>query len=92
VRARLESGTLLVVQASCPNLLAEAALYRYDPEQKDSEKPLAEHNHAMDALRYLVSSIDTRFMAQARRRPVVEQPAPPAVPHPARTGAAEADG
>src|SRR5438132_936934 len=32
----------------------------------------------MDALRYLVSSIDTRFMAQAQRRRVAEQPAPPA--------------
>jgi hypothetical protein len=28
--------------------------------------------------RYLVSSIDVRFMAQARKRPVPEQPAPPA--------------
>jgi hypothetical protein len=71
VRARLENGALLVVAGSCPNLLAEAGLYRYDPEQKDSEKPRAEHNHALDALRYLVSSIDVRFMAQARRRPLL---------------------
>src|SRR5262249_35775845 len=34
VRARLENGMLLVVAGSCPNLLAEAALYRYDPEAK----------------------------------------------------------
>jgi hypothetical protein len=78
VRARLESGTSLVVEGSCPNLLAEAALYRYDPEHKDSEKPLKEHDHTMDALRYLVTSIDTRFMAQARKRPVPEEPIRPA--------------
>jgi hypothetical protein len=77
-RARLESGMLRVIEGSCPNLLAEAALYRYDPEHKDSEKPLKEHDHTMDALRYLVSSVDARFMAQARRRPVPEAPAPPA--------------
>jgi hypothetical protein len=29
VRARLEEGTLKVVAGSCPNLLAEATLYRY---------------------------------------------------------------
>ena len=69
---------LRVIEGGCPNLLAEAALYRYDPEKKDSEIPVKEHDHTMDALRYLVSSIDVRFMAQARRRPVPEQPAPPA--------------
>ena len=78
VRARLESGMLRVIEGRCPNLLAEAALYRYDPEKKDSEIPAKEHDHTMDALRYLVSSIDVRFVAQARRRPVPDQPAPPA--------------
>jgi hypothetical protein len=80
VRSRLESGMLRVIEGSCPNLLAEAALYRYDPEKKDPDIPVKEHDHTMDALGYLVSSIDVRFMAQARRRPVPDQPAPPAAP------------
>ncbi len=49
VRARLENGTLRVVQGSCPNLLAEAGLYQYDPEARDSETPKKENDHALDA-------------------------------------------
>src|SRR5207245_11710999 len=49
VRARLENGTLLVVERSCPNLLAEAGLYQYDPDAADSETPIKEHDHTMDA-------------------------------------------
>jgi hypothetical protein len=67
VRARLEEGTLKVVAGCCPNLLAEATLYRYDPESRGkSEKPLKENDHAMDALRYLVSQVDARRMARLR--------------------------
>jgi len=87
VRARLENGMLRVVQGSCPNLLAEAGLYQYDPEATDSETPKKEHDHALDALRYLVSRIDSRFMARARKRPVSGEAAPetppPAPPVPA---------
>jgi hypothetical protein len=32
VRARLEDGALKVLAGACPNLLAEAGLYRYDPD------------------------------------------------------------
>jgi hypothetical protein len=92
VRARLEEGTLRVVAGSCPNLLAEAALYRYDPEAKrKSEVPIKEHDHAPDALRYLISRIDANRMARIRKGgPLVEPqpesqagaapPAPPATP------------
>jgi hypothetical protein len=87
VRARLENGTLRVVQGSCPNLLAEAGLYQYDPEATESETPKKEYDHALDALRYLVSRIDARFMARGRKRPVSGEPAPetppPASPVPA---------
>jgi hypothetical protein len=70
VRARLEDGSLRVVAGSCPNLLAESGLYRYDPEAHGkSESPLDEHDHAMDALRYLISRIDARRMARIRRSP-----------------------
>jgi hypothetical protein len=72
VRARLEDGTLRVLAGACPNLLAEAGLYRYDPEAPGQEAPLKEYNHAMDALRYLVSTIDYRRMARLRRGPLPE--------------------
>jgi hypothetical protein len=48
VSARLENGTLRVLEGRCPNLLAEAALYRYsdDPAERQAEVPVDEHNHA----------------------------------------------
>jgi hypothetical protein len=66
VTARLESGRLRVVEGTCPNLLYEAALYRYGNE---SEAPLDEHNHALAALRYLVSRLDEGRMGRPGRRP-----------------------
>ena len=51
VRRRLEQGTLRVLEASCPTLLAEAAQYRLDPAA-DYRRPLKEHDHVLDALRY----------------------------------------
>jgi hypothetical protein len=83
VSARLENGTLRVVEGCCPNLLAEAALYRYGESASDreAEAPLDEHNHALAALRYLVASIDAHRMA---RRPAAGPGAAPAAPRPAR--------
>lgn len=53
VRARLESGRLRVLAGRCPNLLAEAGLYRYGPQTdgQRSEEPVDEQNHALAALR-----------------------------------------
>jgi len=68
VTARLEAGTLHVEAGRCPNLLAEAQLYRYDErEGGKGEAPLNEHNHALDALRYLVTTLDARHLARPRR-------------------------
>jgi hypothetical protein len=70
VTARLETGRLKVNQERCPNLVAEARLYRYpSPSERraEGENPVDEHNHALGALRYLVSRLDTRFMARLRR-------------------------
>jgi hypothetical protein len=87
VRARLENGTLRVLQGACPNLLAEAALYRYNQEKgaARSENPEDEHNHALGALRYLISKLDARLMARFRKSgPTPEatdptnEPTPPA--------------
>ena len=53
VSARISNGTLRVVEGRCPNLLAEAGLYRYSTETDDNrgETPVDEHNHALGALR-----------------------------------------
>jgi hypothetical protein len=67
VRSRLENGTLKVLKGACPNLLAEAGLYRYDPEAKGSEKPVGEYDHALDALRYLICKLDRNKMARIKK-------------------------
>jgi hypothetical protein len=79
VAARLHTGRLRVRRRACPNLLAEAALYRY-PSGGDAdrgEEPLDRDNHALAALRYLVSRIDARFLARLRRSgPDPTEPSP----------------
>jgi uncharacterized protein (TIGR03067 family) len=77
VRARIENGTLKLLEGCCPNVLAEAGLYRYDSEA-DSETPVKEHDHALDALRYLIARIDHRHMARMRKGgPPPPEPDPP---------------
>ena len=68
VNARIQTTRLKILAGACPNLLAEAALYRYgdDPSQKHAEVPVDEHNHALAALRCLVSRIDRKKMAGNR--------------------------
>jgi hypothetical protein len=92
VRARLENGTLRVLQGACPNLLAEASLYRYATETGNvrSEIPIDDHNHALGALRYLISKLDARLLARFRKRAAREQgttdtPAPDAAANPERS-------
>jgi hypothetical protein len=67
VTARIRTGRLKVYAAGCPNLLAEARLYRYPSESerlRDGENPVDDFNHALAALRYLVSGIDARTLAR----------------------------
>jgi hypothetical protein len=85
VSARLENGTLKVVEGTCPNLLWEAHLYRYGEGGREgsAEAPVDEHNHALGALRYLISGIDGKGAVWRRhRKPAeVEQEKPrPQVP------------
>ena len=85
VRSRLETGRLRVVDGACPNLLYEAGLYRYDDATngRGSETPLSESNHALDALRYLITRLDQRRMAKDRRpTPPADGAAPPDSPPP----------
>jgi hypothetical protein len=82
VRSRIENGTLKIVEGTCPNLLAEARLYRYDPDSPRSEKPRKENDHALDALRYLISKLDWKKMARIRRRNPPDDDASALVPNP----------
>jgi hypothetical protein len=70
VSARLRTGRLKVNAQTCPNLLREAGLYRYPTAAERAlhgENPVDADNHALAALRYLVSKIDVRFLARLRR-------------------------
>ena len=70
VTARIRTGRLKVCRR-CNNLCAEAKLYRYptsSERQRVGEKPIDDHNHALGALRYLISKIDARFIARLRKR------------------------
>jgi hypothetical protein len=75
--ARLRTGRLKVHGPACPNLLAEAGLYRYpsgSERAETGENPVDEHNHALGALRYLIAALDARFIARLRKRPDVAPP------------------
>ncbi len=78
VRARLETGKLRVLGSACPNLFAEARLYRYPgkDEGADREIPVDDHNHALAALRYMVVRLDHDFIRRYRRAPEPGGPVP----------------
>jgi hypothetical protein len=79
VTARLRTGRLKVVRSGCPNLIAESQLYRYPTPQEQAvigENPVDDSNHALGALRYLVSRLDRKFLARFRRTPEKEPAAP----------------
>lgn len=65
VSGRLQSDSLRIVEGRCPNLLVEAGLYRYpdSSDGADGENPIDKNNHALAALRYLISRIDARHLA-----------------------------
>jgi hypothetical protein len=81
IHARLQTGRLKVVAGACPNLLAEARLYRYATArdgQPQDETPIDEHNHALAALRYLISRIDARNFRRFAHSPAADEPSEPA--------------
>lgn len=70
VTARIRTSRLKVNNIRCPNLIAESKLYRYPSQQERQligEKPVDEDNHALGALRYLISRLDGRFIAKLRK-------------------------
>jgi hypothetical protein len=70
VTSRLASGRLKILNGRCPNLLAEAGLYRWgeSSSDRDSEEPVDAHNHALAALRYLIATIDYGRIALTQRQ------------------------
>ena len=80
VSARIQSGRLCILPKKCPNLIMEAGLYRYDPRLPNGETPIDEHNHTMDALRYLISGLDSHHLARPSHIAAPEQQhAPPTI-------------
>jgi hypothetical protein len=71
VNSRIQTGRLKVSRINCPNLIQEAKLYRYPSLAEKAihgENPIDENNHALGALRYLISRLDSRFIAKLRGR------------------------
>ena len=54
---------VLAERTRCPNLFREIHDYVWDDRarQRGEERPLKEHDHAMDALRYLCHTLTDRF-------------------------------
>jgi hypothetical protein len=97
ITARIRDKRITIDPARCPNLAAEAALYRY-PDEKErhvyGENPIDDNNHALGALRYLISRIDSRYIAKLRHTaddaPLQEEePTPQSRPAPARSRLAD---
>jgi hypothetical protein len=81
VLTRLNDGSLRILAKSCPNLLRESHLYRYDEGSRlHSESPLGENNHALDALRYLIYTLDAHRLG--RRHPLIPAADAPSSPPP----------
>ena len=84
-----------MVEGSCPNLLREADQYRYSDKAEDgnSENPVCHHNHALEALRYLIISLNdgvlartwrTAFPSDGNDSPLALPPSIPPPPPPAK--------
>jgi phage terminase large subunit len=76
VSARIRTGRLKVAP-ECVNLIAEARLYRYPtPAERDQlgENPIDAHNHALAALRYLVSRISRQPTAGSSQQETLPKP------------------
>jgi phage terminase large subunit len=70
VGALLKEGSLLFSQ-SCERTLGEFTQYVWDSKAADrgEDKPVKEHDHAMDAVRYFVNTVLRRSRARGIRRP-----------------------
>ncbi len=72
VRSLFKTGKLLI-HSSCVNLINELETYAYPekrPDRNEEENPIKEHDHALDALRYALSTnrADNVVTAEMRAR------------------------
>jgi hypothetical protein len=61
-----------------PESAREGKLYRYPTPQERvviGERPIDENNHALGALRYLITRLDARFIAKLRSKAPAQGPA-----------------
>jgi len=75
VQSRIRTGRIKVLKANCPNLKIEAADYRYpmvDGEVVSTTPIDNNRDHALDALRYLVSGIDRKAFGRMARSYVLQ--------------------
>lgn len=59
---------LILVNDCCQNTINEFQAYRWDEKASD-DKPIKEHDHAMDALRYFAKTIISKPQVKVRTRP-----------------------
>ena len=64
-------GERLLFQAECVHTATEFRSYVWDEKNaaQGVDKPVKEHDHCMDAVRYFVMTVVQRESARARRRP-----------------------
>jgi len=76
VASRIGTGRLKVFR-TCKNTVREAGLYRYpneDERKYATDAPIKEHDHSMDALRYLIAGIDKPRGVYGMERPPEPEP------------------
>lgn len=58
------------INSRCVNLISEFEMYSYDDEKEinQNEKPIKANDHALDALRYVISMIQIEKPSEIRRR------------------------
>ena len=63
------SRAVRVHREKCPCFLREIHAYLWDEKarQRGEERPVKDHDHAMDALRYLVNTVSNRFRGEMEK-------------------------
>lgn len=85
IRELLIRGDLMI-NTRCVNTIAEFEIYSYDddiPERNEKENPLKANDHALDALRYLVSSLLPLITRREQIRNMIQVESKPRI-NPAR--------
>lgn len=65
VNSRINLDQVKVIENRCPALCAEAVTYVYPEKDEEhvGDKPIDKDNHAMDAFRYMIATLDRRKAA-----------------------------